>query len=180
MAVVQPERSDDKWKMCYINGNFRLLLQDDNMTDTATSILNGWIETIANVAGCQSLSKKIVHVLFGFRVIHGDSIFVTVSPNRRNSVLLLYLSRTRINDTCFLSANSSTQYRKQHCGSDSPNFISSHSIHADKDGKKVRIEMPMPSIHDCQVLTAEDPLAMVHQFQIMMRVVIPGLFGIRM
>ena len=101
----------------------RLLLQDDNMTDTAKSILNGWIKTTENVAGCQALRKKIGHILFGFRVCYGDSILVTVTPNRRNSALLLYLSRTRVNDTCFLAANSSTQQRKQHCGSESPNLL---------------------------------------------------------
>eukprot|EP00973_Karenia_brevis_P028663 3952779-Karenia_brevis.AAC.1 len=38
----------------------------------------------------------------------------------------------------------------------------------------------MPSMNDRQVLTAQDPLAAAHQFQIMMRVVLPILFGIRM
>eukprot|EP00973_Karenia_brevis_P028488 3926660-Karenia_brevis.AAC.1 len=38
----------------------------------------------------------------------------------------------------------------------------------------------MPSMKDRQVLSAQDPLATAHQFQIMMRVVVPALFGIRM
>ena len=80
---------------------FRILLQDDNITETAKTILNWWIKTTENVPGCQALRKKIGHILFGFRVVYGETIFVIVTPNRRNSALLLYLSRTRSNDTCF-------------------------------------------------------------------------------
>ena len=156
------------------------MLQDDNITESHKTILNGWIKTTEYVAGCQAIRKKIGHILFGFRVSYGDAIFVTVTPNRRNSALLLYLSRTRINDTCFLSASSSTQYRKERCGSDSQNFVSQHSIHGDTDGKKVSIEIPLPCMHDRQGLTAEVPLAIGHQFQVIMRVVIPSIVGIRM
>ena len=38
----------------------------------------------------------------------------------------------------------------------------------------------MPSMSDRQVLAAQDPLATAHQFQIVMRVVLPNLFGMRM
>ena len=165
---------------CHINSNFRLLLQHDEITETAKTILNGWIKSTETVAGSQALRKKIGHILFGFRVVYGDAIFVTVTPNRRNSALLLYLSRTGVNDTCFLSASSSAQYRRQHCGMDSPNFISEHSIHTDKDGQKVRLEIPMPSMSDRQMLAAQDPLATAHKLQIMMRVVLPNLFGLLM
>ena len=141
-----------------------MLLQDDSITDTAKTILNGWIRTTENVPGCQALRKKIGHILFGFRVTYGESIFVTVTPNRRNSALLLYLSRTRANDTCFKCTMPSTQYRKRHCGFDSPNFISNQNIAADPDGNKVRIEIPVPSMLDRQKLVAEDPLAIAHHF----------------
>eukprot|EP00973_Karenia_brevis_P012789 1737648-Karenia_brevis.AAC.1 len=46
--------------------------------------------------------------------------------------------------------------------------------------KGVRLEIPMPNISDRQVLTAQDPLATVHQFQVPMRVVLPSLSGMRM
>eukprot|EP00973_Karenia_brevis_P032591 4499005-Karenia_brevis.AAC.1 len=38
----------------HINANFRLLLQDDNITETAKSIINGWIKTTENVSDCQA------------------------------------------------------------------------------------------------------------------------------
>eukprot|EP00973_Karenia_brevis_P027376 3774449-Karenia_brevis.AAC.1 len=60
-------------QQCPINGNFRLLLQDDEMTDTAKTFLNGWIKSTENVAGCQALRKKIGHILFGIRVVYGDA-----------------------------------------------------------------------------------------------------------
>eukprot|EP00973_Karenia_brevis_P022377 3080118-Karenia_brevis.AAC.1 len=57
-------------QQCRINGNFRLLPQDDKITDTAKTVLNGWIKSTENVAGCQAPRKKIGHILFGFRVVH--------------------------------------------------------------------------------------------------------------
>ena len=75
---------------CHINGNFRLLLQDDNITESHKTVLNGWIETTENVVGCPALRKKIECILVGFRVSYGDAILVTVTPNRCNSALLLY------------------------------------------------------------------------------------------
>eukprot|EP00973_Karenia_brevis_P053151 7389184-Karenia_brevis.AAC.1 len=62
-------------QQCHINGKFRLLLQDDKITDTAKTVLNGWIKTTENLAGCQALPKEIGHILFGFRVVYGDAIF---------------------------------------------------------------------------------------------------------
>eukprot|EP00973_Karenia_brevis_P006115 832316-Karenia_brevis.AAC.1 len=85
--------------------------------------------------GVKHFERKL-DILLGFRVVYGDAVFVTVTPNRRNSALLMYLSRTRMNETCFLDGNSSTQYRRQHCGMDVPNFISEQSIHGDNDGRK--------------------------------------------
>eukprot|EP00973_Karenia_brevis_P040326 5571018-Karenia_brevis.AAC.1 len=57
-------------QQCHINGNFRPLLRDDKITDTAKTIVNGWIKSTENVAGCQALREKIGHILFGFRVVH--------------------------------------------------------------------------------------------------------------
>ena len=59
-------------------------------------------------------------------------------------------------------------------------LLCDHSIQSDKDGKGVRLEIPIPSMSDRQILVAQDPLATAHQFQIMMRVVLPLVFGIRM
>eukprot|EP00973_Karenia_brevis_P012973 1760509-Karenia_brevis.AAC.1 len=46
-------------QQCHINGNFRVLLQDDKITDAAKTVLNGLIKTAENVAGCKALRKKI-------------------------------------------------------------------------------------------------------------------------
>ena len=51
------------------------------------------------MSGCQAIRQKIGHILFGFRVVYGEVIFVTISLNRRHSSLLLRLSRVRANDT---------------------------------------------------------------------------------
>ena len=48
---------------------------------------------------------------------------------------------------------------------------------SDADGTQVRLQVPIPSMQDRQVLAAEDPLATAHHFQIVVRVVVPSFFG---
>ena len=74
-AYREPPRGSLLSEKCHINGNFQILLKDDKITDTAKTILNGWIKTTEIVAGCQALRKKIRHILFGFRVVYGEAIF---------------------------------------------------------------------------------------------------------
>ncbi len=48
------------------------------------------------------------------------------------------------------------KYRKQHCGFNSPHFISNHNIATDEDGSRVRVEIPVPSMLDRKKLVAQD------------------------
>ena len=82
-----------------INGNLGLIFSADDVTLEEKIILRSYLNTTSCIAGCQAIRSKIGHCLFGFRVVHGESIFVTVSPNRRHSSLILNLSRCRHTDT---------------------------------------------------------------------------------
>ena len=50
------------------------------------------LRTHGSIAGCQALRKQTGHVLFGMRVVFGEPVFLTLSPNRRHSSLILKLS----------------------------------------------------------------------------------------
>ena len=52
----------------------------------------------ANLGGSQQLRQTMGHCQFGARVVYGDCIFVTISPNEQHSALVLRLSRFRRND----------------------------------------------------------------------------------
>ena len=48
--------------------------------------------------GNQIVRKMMGHCEFGARIIYGDSIFITISPNEQHSALVLRLIRNRAND----------------------------------------------------------------------------------
>ena len=84
-----------------LNGDVRKLFVAEGITAAEKTILRAYLSTTSNIAGCQAIRQKIGHCCFGFRIVHGEVIFVTVSPNRRHSSMILKLSRARRNDTSF-------------------------------------------------------------------------------
>ena len=48
--------------------------------------------------GNQIVRKMMGHCEFGARIMYGDSIFITISPNEQHSALVLRLIRNRAND----------------------------------------------------------------------------------
>ena len=70
-AVVQKRKTA-------INGNLGILFSDDDMGMTEKVILRSYLNVTSNISGCQALRRRIGHILFGFRCIYGEIIFLTV------------------------------------------------------------------------------------------------------
>ena len=51
-----------------------------------------------NLPGTQQLRQLMGHRQFGARVVYGDCLFFTISPDEQHSALVLRLSRFRKND----------------------------------------------------------------------------------
>ena len=79
-----------------INGNIQMLFAAEDLTSAERIILRSYLNTTASIAGCQQIRKKVGAYCFGLRVVLGECIFVTVSPNRRHSSMVLKLSRARL------------------------------------------------------------------------------------
>ena len=77
---------------------------------------------------------------------------------RKQSALLLHVSRARVNDTKLLRSDTSTQWRRTWAGCDAP------PLRID-DLAEVQIDFPELRIR--QELNAQDPLAKNHNFLIM-------------
>ena len=97
-----------------INGDLRLLFRADDLSDAEKQILKCYLETTRTIAGCQAIRRRIGHCLFGFRCVSGEVIFVTVSPSRRYSHMLLRMSRIRRNDPM---ANATLRKERVHTSS---------------------------------------------------------------
>ena len=163
-----------------INGRIESLFQDDKIGSCGKLILKSYLNTTRHIAGCQAIRQKIGHILFGFRVVYGECLFVTVSPNRRHSALIFRLSRARKNDTMLRQTNATMHWRSQYCGPKQPRFMSSFAIDMDIDGVQAAAEIPLPPLLNRQAWNAQDPLASDHHYRVIMHVVIPASFGVRM
>ena len=109
-----------------------MLFSADNIT-SVEKVLRSYLNTTSSIAGCQAIRSKICHCWFGFRVVHGEVIFVTVSPNRRHSAMILKLSRARRNDVSLLGDDEVARSRQSHCGPNTPHFFSTYSIADDPE-----------------------------------------------
>ena len=77
-----------------LNGNLGLLFSDANVNSADKIILRSYLSVTSNISGCQALRRRIGRILFGFRCVYGECLFVTVSPNRRHSSLIFRLEST--------------------------------------------------------------------------------------
>ena len=185
-----------------INGDVAMLFKADDLTSTEKTLLRSYLNVTLSIAGCQAIRRRIGHCLFGFRVVYGDVIFVTVSPNRRHSTWLLRVSRIRRNDTMHLASGSHVAKREAHAGSRSPalylpegteldtimeNLFSEYTdMDADEKRKHqdivehAAVDLSIPSLKERQAWNAQGMLASVHYYLTHMRVLVPLCFGIRM
>ena len=171
-----------------LNGNLGLLFSDANVNSTDKIILRSYLSVTSNISGCQALRRRIGHILFGFRCVYGECLFVTVSPNRRHSSLIFRLSRARVNDPGMLGrdkdsldAGKRTAYwRHRYASPDEPKIFTEKCVTSDLTGAEVAKEIELPEWLVRQQWVAQDPLASVHYYVVIMRVLIPAAFGVRM
>ena len=72
-------------------------------------------------------------------------------------------------------------YWRRRCASATePKFITTANINADPTGETVQREIELPEWLLRQQWLAQDPLASVHHYLVIMRIVIPAAFGVRM
>ena len=133
-------------KKTNINGNIGMLFSADGISSAEKTILRAYLNTIANIAGCQAIRRKIGHCCFGMRVVNGETIFVTVSPNRRHSSMILKLSRARRHDTSLVGTDPVTRTRREFCGKDLPRVFSQNWYEDDERGESAIKEIPLPEL----------------------------------
>ena len=163
-----------------INGNMSMLFAADDLTNPERIILRSYMNVTASIAGCQQIRKKIGACCFGLRVVHGECVFVTVTPSQRHSSMILKLSRSRFADVGNSGQDSFATTRRRFASSTVPNIFSTTNLTADPTGQILEKEIPLPDLVVRQKLLAQDPLAIVHHYLVFMYVVLPAIFGVRM
>ena len=117
-----------------------------------------------SLPGTQPLRRLMGHMQFGARVVYGDCIFLTISPNEQHSALVLRLTRYRANDPSVLHGD---EWRRRVAGPDYPPL---------EEG--VTIDLPEYDLR--RAAAAQDPYAVVEAYKIDIYVRLMTLLGVRM
>ena len=162
-----------------LRNDVSLMFQADDVTAAEKAVLKGTLNATKNVAGCQQLRKRMGHVLFGFRVVHGECLFWTISPNRKHSSMILKLSRGRPNDPFFDRADVTNSMRKRYAGENVPPIFVDRTLD-DPNVESFVKDMNLPDLFTRLGMNAQDPLSSVHYFDFCIYVILPAAFGVRM
>jgi hypothetical protein len=123
----------------------------------------------ANLAGTQQLRQVMGHLQFGARVVLGDCIFLTVSPNPQHSGLVLRLSRYRANDPCLAGDDDQEKELRRNCGRSHPSLEAQSETAAAKRDDEYSINLPIPSYEHRRIAAARDPLAGIEAYDVHIR-----------
>ena len=95
-----------------------------------------------NQPGTQQLRQQMGHAEFGARVVYGDCLFYTMSPNEQHSAWVLRLSRYRSNDPCIQSQDEVSAHLRACAGRLSPSVAHADSVRARVGLEAVDVELP--------------------------------------
>ena len=162
-----------------LNGELGMIFRAQDITAAEKTILASYFKTTQAIAGCQAIRKRIGHCLFGMRAVYGERIFITVSPNRRHSSMILRLRRVRENDPVAHAGTPASECVRDHAGPlEPPMFL--HGALGPGADECAFAEVPFPELRMRQSMNAQDPLSSVHHYLYCMRVLLPAAFGLRM
>ena len=130
-----------------------------------------------NQPGSQQLRQQMGHAQFGARVVYGDCLFYTLSPNEQHSAWVLRLSRYRSNDPCIQSQDELNAHVRACAGRLSPKLAQPDSVRARVGSESVNVELPAYKFR--RVMSARDPMAVMDAFSLHIRLRLPRLFGQR-
>ena len=120
-----------------------------------------------NQPGGQQLRQQMGHAQFGARVVYGDCLFYTLSPNEQHSAWVLRLGRYRANDPCIQGDSELHRIMRQCASRKHPSLA--------KDTATVEF----PAYKFRRVMAARDPMAVMDAFGVHIKLRLPRLFGQR-
>ena len=133
-----------------------------------------------NLPGTQQIRQEMGHTQFGARVAHGDSIFLTVSPNPQFSALTLRLSRYRANDPCIAGEDDVQKCVRRNCGRHNPSLEAQNNESGVRSEDAHTTNLPIPPYEQRRIASARDPLAVCDAYAVHIRVRLARLLGVRM
>ena len=81
-----------------VSGDMTKVKQCAGLTPAAHKLLAAVEHTSQRVEGTQEVRRLMRHQLHAYRIVYGQAVFVTFSPNEKDSLLMIRLSRARRSD----------------------------------------------------------------------------------
>ena len=146
-----------------------------------------------HMPGSQQLRQVMGHCHFGARIVYGDCLFFTISPNEQHSCLTLRLSRFRKNDPYIKYKDAIWRRLSQQdfpalerkrrktgtsCGSSKYGWSCGSAISGKKNEMDIEIELPEYDIR--KLATGRDPLAVIEAYRVQIILRLATVLGVRM
>ena len=129
--------------------------------------------------GNAMVRRLMGHSATGARVVYGESLFFTWSPNEQNSALVLRIMRNRKNDTMLLGQEETDAWLRRCSRVDEPKISKEEQKKHDAQTDTVTVTLPLPRQKDRQRLCARDARAVVARYMYEVKFKLPWLLGLR-
>ena len=112
------------------------------------------------------------------RVVEGKCVFLTFSPNRRQSSMIFRMSRTRTADTVVGRPTNVARARKTCLNEDASTIVAAKDV-ADFedlgiDNDNVELKIPLPLLSTGRACNAQDALSSVHHYFYCAKMLLPA------
>ena len=136
----------------------------------AKKLLKNLQHISSKIPGTQELRKKMRYITHSYRVVYGAPIFLTMSPDEKQSVVMLKFARLRRSDPAHAGDARSQKWGERSQPSLDVEYMSL-SIE--------EVQEMFPDYDERRALLAKDPLAAADGFRVTCQVILETLFGVR-
>lgn len=159
-----------------INGDPRKLRFADGLSKPESNILGSYGRVTHKFPGTQEIRRAMHPAMLGCRVQYGEGVFLTISPNRRHSTVVLCFARVRVKDTMLQATDEASHWRRRLAGCNLPPLY----FPAGTDVEEGVSSIPMLPLPERQALNARGPLSSVKHYDVSIRAMLARFLGVGM
>jgi hypothetical protein len=153
-----------------VNGDMtKLRYAIDTLTPAAQALINNIEHTTRKIPGTHEIRRKMRHMTHSYRVVYGQPLFLTMSPDEKHNAVMLKLARSRMTDPVHVRDPQSARWG----GREEPRLDLSMSIGIDE------LRESLPTYDERRQILARDPLAAADGFRVICQVILEALFGMQ-
>ena len=137
-----------------IAGDITKLPAAHDLTREERAIARNVCAVTSALSGCQQIRRQMGHIFESTTTMHGHGLFLTISPNERQSSLTLRFSRFRTTDPLLDMSDDPCMRKKMACADAPSLFLPSAAGFGSDDGG---VEVDLPGFDFRREILAKDP-----------------------